>query len=486
MEKFFNPRSVAVIGASNSPFNLGATICNILKHINFRGSVYAINRKGESIGDTPGYSSVLEVVEEIDLAVVIIAARHVSQTVRECGEKGIKNIIIQSAGFAEQGPVGEVLQRELEEAAGHYGIRYMGPNCLGVLNTHSNFCCFFGIVPGMYDDVFKKTGNVSYIIQSGGVGALVIDSLQSEVSKINKVVSIGNKADIDEADLIEYFKDDNTSVIGMFLENVERGRKLFEKAKEIDKPILVYKVGRTSEGAKAAMSHTAGMANNDVIFDSACKQAGIIRLNSISELHSLPKMFTAMPPLKGKRIAVFTNSGAFGGIAADFIVSSGLEMAHLTGETQDKLRKAGQLFNASNPIDVGPGLSKQTFIDIFDILLSSGEIDGLLPIPNVWQDVVIDSIVEIVKLCQAYEKPAAIYIPNAPERIISIKNDRQIPVFESPEEAVRALAVSYRYYKSQLSKELLVWREYYKERAREDRKPHRNMNQSALLRQQTM
>jgi acetyl-CoA synthetase (ADP-forming) len=486
MEKFFNPRSVAVIGASNSPFNLGATICNILKHIDFIGSVYAINRKGESIGATPGFSSVLEVDEEIDLAVVIIAARHVPDTVRECGAKGIKNIIIQSAGFAEQGEKGEALQRDLDEAARQYGIRYMGPNCLGVLNTHSNFCCFFGIVPGMYDDVFEKSGNVSYIIQSGGVGALVIDSLQSEVSKINKVVSIGNKADIDEADLIDYFKDDNSSVIGMFLENVECGRKLFEKAKEVDKPILLYKVGRTSEGAKAAMSHTAGMANNDVIFDSACKQAGIIRLNSISELHSLPKMFTAMPPLKGKRIAVFTNSGAFGGISADFIVSSGLEMAHLTGETQDKLRKTGQLFNASNPIDVGPGLSKQTFIDIFDILLSSGEIDGLLPIPNVWQDVVIDSIVEIVKLCQAYEKPAAIYIPNAPERIISIKNDRQIPVFESPEEAVRALEVSYRYHTYLSKKELLAWREYYRDRAREDRKLHRNMDQSESLRQQAL
>ena len=486
MEKFFNPHSVAVIGASNSPFNLGATICNILKHIDFKGSVYAINRKGESIGDTPGFSSVLDIAEKVDLAVVIIAARHVPDTVRECGEKGIKNIIIQSAGFDEGGPDGKVLQKELDEVSRHYGIRYMGPNCLGVLNTYSKFCCFFGIVPGMYDDVFEKTGNVSYIIQSGGVGALIIDSLQAEVSKINKMVSIGNKADIDEADLIDYFKDDNSSVIGMFLENVQCGRKLFEKAKEIDKPILVYKVGRTSEGAKAAMSHTAGMANNDAIFDSACKQAGMIRLSSISELYSLPKMFTSMPPLKGKRIAVFTNSGAFGGIAADFIISSGLEMAHLSGETEDKLRKTGQLFNASNPIDVGPGLSKQAFIDIFDILLSSGEIDGLLPIPNVWQDVVIDSIVEIVKLCQAYKKPAAIYIPNAPERIISIKNDRQIPVFESPEEAVRALEVSYSYHNYLLKKELLAWRKYYKERAKEDRKLHRNVGQGVSLRQQAL
>ena len=461
MENFFNPRSITIIGASNSFFNLGASICTILQYMHFNGGIYAVNRKGESVNGVPGYTTVLDIPEEVDLAVIIISSKSVPQTVRECGEKGIRHIIIESAGFAEGGVEGKTRQQELDEIARHYGIRYMGPNCLGTLNTHSRFCCFFGIVPGMYDDVFEKPGALSYIIQSGGVGALVIDSLQAEVSRINKVVSIGNKADIDEADLIAYFKDDNTEVIGMFLENVQRGRKLLEIAREVDKPILAYKVGRTGEGARAAMSHTAGMANNDRIFDSMCRQAGIIRLNSVSELYALPKIFTSMPLLRGKRIAVFTNSGAFGGITADFIVGSGLQMAQLSTETQEKLRKTGQLFNASNPIDLGPGLSIQTFIDIFDILLSSDEVDGLLPIPNVWQDVVIDAIVELVKICHTYDKPAAIYIPNAPERIIAIKSERQIPVFLSPEEAVRALEVSYRYHEFALKKRHLAWRSHY-------------------------
>jgi acyl-CoA synthetase (NDP forming) len=486
MEKFFNPRSVAVIGASNSFFNLGATICNILKYIDYKGRVYAVNRRGEAVKETPGFSSVLQIPGEVDLAVVVIASKHVPDTIRECGEKGIRNVIIQSAGFSEEGPDGRELQKKLDEVVKRYDIRYMGPNCLGVLNTHKQFCCFFGIVPGMYDDVFEKPGSVSYIIQSGGVGALVIDSIRAEVSKINKVVSIGNKADVDEADLIEYFKNDDSDVIGMFLENVQNGRKLFEKAKEVEKPILAYKVGKTSEGAKAAMSHTAGMANNDAIFESACRQAGIIRLNSISELYSLPKIFTSMPLLKGNRIAVFTNSGAFGGITADFLVSSGLRMAELSPETQSKLKKTGQLFNASNPVDLGPGLSIQTFIDIFDILLSSDEVDGLLPIPNVWQDVVIDAIAELVTMCEKYGKPAAIYIPNAPERVISIKNDRNLPVFESPEEAVRALTVSYRYYKYLLKKEQLAWKKYYEMRLKEDRILYQNMTQSDSLRQQAL
>ncbi len=453
METFFNPRSVAVIGASNTFFNLAATICNLLKYNKYHGNVYAVNRKGESVHGCPGYASVLDIPDEVDLAVILISAKNVPGIVRDCGEKGIKSIVIESAGFDEAGDEGAALQEEIEQYMRRYGLRILGPNCLGTLNTHNKFCCFYGFIPEKYGDGFIAPGTISYIIQSGGIGVLVLDSFNKDLCRVNKMVSIGNKSDIDEADLIDYFNGDNTEVIGMYLENVQNGSKLMKTAMRVKKPILAFKVGRTAEGSRAAMSHTAGMANNDVIFDSACRQAGIIRLKSISELHSMPKMFTTMPLLRGKRVAVITNSGAFGGIAADLLVENGLEMAALAPDTIERLAKTGQLFNAKNPVDLGPAMSKQMFIDIFDILLSADEVDGLLPVPNVWQDIVVEAILELIKMCHHYGKPAALYIPNAIERILEIRSMYRIPVFESPEEATRALVVSHQQYTYILKKE---------------------------------
>jgi acyl-CoA synthetase (NDP forming) len=446
MDTFFNPRSVAVIGASNSPFNLGATICRSMnEYSKWEGLVYAVNRKGEDVFGCKGYQAVTDIEGDVDLAVIITPARVVPEFVDQCAAKGIKRIIIESSGFSEGGEEGRAMQRQIDETAQANGIRIMGPNCLGVLNAENGFCCFYGVQPDNHHEFMgEESGSVSFIIQSGGIVVIVLESFTMDVVKASKIVSIGNKSDIDEADMLEYFEgDDSTQVIAMYLENIKQGRKFIDVARKMKKPVLVFKVGRTSEGARAAMSHTAGMANNDAVFDNACRQAGVIRVNSISELHSLPKMFTHMPPLKGKRIAVFTNSGAFGGITADLLVQSGLEMAKLSKETQEKLARTGQIFNASNPIDLGPALSMQTFLEIFDILLSSDEVDGLLPVPSLWHPMVIDAIVELVKKCHHYGKPAAIYTPNAVHKTVNYRNKYQVPLFESPEEAVRALKVSY-------------------------------------------
>lgn len=446
MDKFFSPRSIVVVGASNGPFNLGSTISKFLEYLHYTGESYVVNSKGEDVQGARGFGSVLDLPYAVDLAVILTPARAVPGIVRDCGIKGIRNVVIETAEFSETGEEGRRLQADISRFADEYGIRFLGPNCLGTLNAHERFCCFFGFVPGMYDEVFDRPGSLSYVIQSGGVGVLIMDSLRRDVNNVNKMVSIGNKEDLDESDMIEYFNGDSTEVIGLYLENIKNGRKLIEIAKKVEKPILLYKVGRTAEGSRAAMSHTAGMANNDVILDHACRQAGIVRLKAISELHALPKIFTHMPLIRGNRVAVFTNSGAFGGITADIVVESGMQMATLSEATRERIGKTGKLFNASNPIDLGPTLSKQVFIDIFEIILSSDEVDALLAVPNVWQQVVIDAIAELGGICRKFDKPAAIYIPNAVERIIAVRNDYQIPVFESPEEAVRALRVSYEHF----------------------------------------
>jgi len=450
MEKFFNPKSVVVIGASNTPFNLGATICTMLKdYLQYQGAVYAINSKGEAVNGYPGYSSVLDIPETPELAVIIVAAKNVPGIIRDCAQKGIKRIIIESAGFSEGGETGKAMQQEIDDVAKAHSIRIMGPNCLGTLDTRKKFCCFYGVNPSLVEmkQIFDVPGTMSYIIQSGGIAVLVMESLYYDLVGINKVVSIGNKCDVDEADLIDYFQNDETQVIGIYLENVDKGRKLMQAARKSRKPVLVYKVGRTQEGIMAAMSHTAGMANNDLIFDSACKQSGIIRLQSIDELHSLPKMFTEMPPLNGKRIAMFTNSGAFGSISSDLLVEAGLQVVRLAPQTQEKLKKTGQVFNIKNPVDIGPA-PPQTYLDIFEILLSADEVDGLLPLLSVWQTFVIDTLLELMKICKHYNKPAAIYTPNAAAKSIAIRAKHRIPIFESPEQAVRALSVSQTYYES--------------------------------------
>ena len=399
METFFNPSSVAVIGASNSPFNLGATICRGLrKYLPFEGPVYAVNRKGEDVHGCAGYASVTDIPLPVDLAVVITPAKVVADFLRQCGAKGIKHVVIESSGFAEGGAEGVAMQRELDEIARQYGMRLLGPNCLGIMNTDNKFCCFYGIHEDNFHTFATGSGSVSYIVQSGGIVVTLLESFAGDVVKAGKIVSIGNKCDIDEADVIEYFeRDEKTQVIGMYLENVQNGRKFLDAARLVTKPMIVFKTGRTDEGVRAAQSHTAGMANNDLIFDGFCAQAGVIRANSISELHSLPRIFTHMPPLKGKRIAVFTNSGAFGGITADLLIQAGLEMARLSPETQSRLAKTGQMFNVRNPIDLGPALSMETFLEIFDILLSSEEVDGLLPVPSLWHPMVIEAIMALVK-----------------------------------------------------------------------------------------
>ena len=458
MELFFNPKSVAVIGASNAPFNLGATICNMLKdYLNFTGPVYPVNSKGEEINGYRGYASVMDIPEAPDLAVIIVAARHVPDLVRDCARRGIKRIIIESSGFSEGGEAGEAMQRKIDEIAKANDIRIMGPNCLGTLSTRNRFCCFYGVNPSLVEmnQIFEKPGNISYVIQSGGVAVLVMESLFYDLVGINKVVSIGNKSDVDEADLIDYFQNDETEVIGMYLENVSSGDKLMNAAVRSRKPVLIYKVGRTREGVMAATSHTAGMANNDLIFESACKQAGIIRLRSIDELYALPKMFTEMPPLKGKRIAAFTNSGAFGSIAADLLGDAGLNMVRLSQQTQLKLKKAGQVFNIKNPVDIGPA-PPQTYLDIFEILLSADEVDGLLPLLSVWQTFVVDVLLELLKMCKHYNKPAAIYTPNAIAKATAIRTKHRIPIFDTTEQAVRALSVSQAYYESLRKRDMIA------------------------------
>jgi len=457
MDKFFNPSSVVIIGASNAKFNLGAMICKTLRDsVNYPGKVYVVNRSGEDVHGAKGFKALKDIQDEVDLAVIITPASVIPGLIRQCGEQGIRNIIIESAGFSEKGEEGKKLQNEIDETACFYQIRIIGPNCLGIVDVHRRFCCMYGsekiVLP-----LIQQPGSVSYILQSGGMAEMVAERLTENMMGVNKMVCIGNKSDVDEADLIDYFSMDNTEVIGIYLENVKHGRKLMTSVKQTSKPVLVYKSGKSEAGSAAAMSHTAGMAQNDAVFDGACKQAGMIRLQSPEELHSLPKMFTKMPLLSGNRIAIFTTSGAFGSIGADLLANTDLVMAEFSKETKSKLRQIPGVFNANNPVDIGPA-PPEIYLEIYNILITSGEVDGLLHIVGIWQDFVKDVMNALVNFCRRQNKPAALYAYNSMSKLMSARLERELPLFNTAEEAVRALEVSYQQYKYLCQKEEPLWK----------------------------
>jgi acyl-CoA synthetase (NDP forming) len=289
--------------------------------------------------------------------------------------RGIRNVIMKARDFRKKGGR-QKLQNEIDRLARFYALRIIGPNCLGGLDIERRFCCMYG-AEEIVSVLVRHPGPVSYILQSGGVAELVGERLMDDRLGVNKMVCIGNKSDVNEADLIDYFDTDHTEVICVYLENVKDGRKLMRAVKKTRKPVLVYKSGKSEAGRAAALSHTAGMAQNDAVFDGACRQAGIIRLQSIEELHALPKMFTRMPLLSGNRIAVFTTSGAFGSVGADLLAGTNLVMAEFSDETKSRLSRIPGVFNAANPVDIGPA-PPEIYLEIYNILLTSGEVDGLL------------------------------------------------------------------------------------------------------------
>ncbi len=442
MEKFFNPSAVVVIGASNAGFNLGATICKVLtEDIGYPGRVYAVNRAGENVFGAKGFRSLNDIGEPVDLAVIITPAFVVPEFVRKCGEKGIRNIVIESSGFSEQGEEGRRLQGEINEAARIYGIHVIGPNCLGVVDNYSRFCSMYGS-SHLAPLAVRHPGFVSYVVQSGGIAGLIVERLMEDVSGINKLVSLGNKSDLDEADFIDYFDRDRTRVIALYMESVEDGRKLMQAVRRTKKPVLVYKSGKSEAGSAAIVSHTAGMAQNDTVFDGACRQAGMIRLKTPEELCVLPKIFTEMPLLAGNRIAVFTNSGGVGTIGADMLSETNLVMAPFSTETKAKLKKLPGVFNTENPVDIGPA-PPEIYLEIYKILLEADEVDGILNMVNIWRDYVIDVMETLVHLCRKHQKPASLYAFSALERLRVAQLEKGLPLFGTAEDAVRALVVSY-------------------------------------------
>ncbi len=379
LDRIFRPRSVAVIGASTRKGTIGReTLHNILL-AEYNGKVFPVNPKASVIHSIKAYSTILDVPDAVDLAIIIVPKHGVAEVARQCGEKGVKGLVVISAGFSEVGSEGKRREQELLKVVREYDMRMIGPNCFGIVNTDPKVS-----LNATFGKTFPKRGRVGFITQSGAMGEAIMNIARELGIGFSVVASIGNKADISSNDVLEYFKDDpNTDIVLMYLENFGNPRHFTEIARETcrKKPIVAVKSGRTTLGAKAASSHTGALAGLDVGVDALFEQTGVIRVDTVEELFDVAMALSNQPVPKGNRVIVVTNAGGPGILATDALVNHGMEMPPLSRATVKKLR---QVISAeasfSNPMDMVAGAGPREFLETLNAVKNDKRYDSIIPI----------------------------------------------------------------------------------------------------------
>jgi acyl-CoA synthetase (NDP forming) len=366
MDFFFNPRGIAVVGATPNPLKGGNAILKNILH-GFSGGIYPVNPKYGRIEGLACYPSVDTVPDPVELAIVFVPAPEVPAVVEGCAARGVRGVIIESGGFAESGPEGKRLQDRLSEVTARTGIRLWGPNCMGLVDcVHRRIFSFMD--PQAQEREEFIPGNVSLVVQSGMLSAIfLIDIMSNATMGVSKVCSLGNKVDVNECDVLEYFLDDpDTEVIGLYLESFSDGRRFIELCRRSAKPICVLKGGRSRQGAEAALSHTASLAGNQRIITGALAQAGVTEARDFKQMMDFCRSLALMrPSTSGSgRVAVLTLSGGAGIVATDFVAEHGLAMADLSASTRQSLATLfPEWMPVGNPVDLWPAVERQTGSD---------------------------------------------------------------------------------------------------------------------------
>jgi acetyl coenzyme A synthetase (ADP forming)-like protein len=447
LEAIFKPKSVAVIGASTRRGTIGReTLHNILV-AEFNGKVFPVNPKASVIHSIKAYSTILDVPDAVDLAIIIVPKQFVKSVVAQCGEKGVKGLVVISAGFSEVGSEGKKRELEILEVAQEYGMRMIGPNCFGIVNTDPgvNLNATFG-------KIYPKCGRIGFITQSGAMGEAIMNHAKELGIGFSIVASIGNKADISSNDILEYLKNDaDTDIILMYLENFGNPRNFTQIAREVSrvKPIVAVKSGRTKLGAKAASSHTGALAGLDVGVDALFDQTGVMRVDTVEELFDVAKALSTQPIPKGKKVVVVTNAGGPGILATDALISNGMEMPPLSPATVRKLKKfipAEASF--SNPMDMVAGAGPMEFKLTLDAIGCDTRYDSIIPIfvPPVTIDQleVAKNIHESLADCKKTVLACFMGVGGSSEGIEYLK-EHNIPVYIFPEAIAKTLATIYKY-----------------------------------------
>ena len=427
LDGILRPKSVAVIGASTSPDKLGHEILKNILDGGYQGAVYPINPKADTILDLPCHTNVKELQEPPDLAVLIIPARFVPQAIQDCGEKGVKGAVIITGGFAEAGAEGEELQQQTAEVARKFGVRLIGPNCQGVNNPHHPICASWPLL--------TYRGKVAVISQSGTVGAAMMDWFSEEKLGVSSFVSMGNRADVDEADLIDYFnQDENTEVIAAYIEGIKRPAQFLEVMDRLQKPLVVLKSGRTPKGKVAAESHTKALAGADAIYDSLFKKYNVCRAYTIEEFYDFTKAFAYLKPPKGNTIVFITTSGGAAILGTDQAEQEGLDAAPLPEQVVEAITPLIPAHAIkANPIDLTGDATAQMFGDVIREARDHFDTLGVIfgdPVEGASQ-VVTPAANELIIFLGGAD------VERRERELMHLKG---IPVFPTPERGIKALA----------------------------------------------
>jgi len=445
LEVFFKPRSIAVIGASREERKVGHKIFRNLIDSGFPGKLYPINPHAEEILGFKCYKSVLDVPSEIDLSVIAVPAKIVPLVAEECGEKGVKGIVVISAGFGETGREGAHLERKLLGVCRKYGMRMQGPNCLGIINTASRMNASFAAAN-------PPAGSIAFISQSGALGSTILNwSLRNDVG-FSSFISLGNEADLTAADFLEAIgEDEQTRVIGLYIEGVKDGGHFIRVARDVTKrkPIVALKAGITDVGMRAVSSHTGSLAGSDVAFSAAFKKTAVLRVSTLEELFDLVLAFADQPLPKGKNVLIVTNGGGPGILAADACEKRGLNLPLLEDSIRENLRKSlPPHASVNNPVDVLGDADENRYRIALNAGLKSSKINGIIVILTPQAMTPMEKIAQVVaESGEKAEKPIIAAFMGLEESSPSVKilQKKGVPNYKFPEAAAHVLSRMYEY-----------------------------------------
>ena len=440
LEMFTDPRGVAVVGASPTPGKLGHAVLQNVMQYGYKGHIYPINPKADEILGLPTYPSVQNIPGPVDLAVVLVPAKAVPGVIEECGQKEIKGAVVISAGFREVGREGRQLEQQLIETARRYGIRVVGPNVLGIIDTVIGLNASFAA--GM-----PRRGHIAFMSQSGALCTSILDMALGQGTGFSRFYSIGNKADLNEIDfLCAWSEDPETNVIVAYLEGIANGAEFMKVARQVTrrKPVVSIKSGTTSAGSRAASSHTGTLAGSEKAYDAAFKQVGIVRAGSVQELFDYAQAFARQPLPQNDAVAVVTNAGGPGIMASDAIERSGMRLASLTPDIQQKLRAAlPAAASVVNPIDVLGDAPADRYALGIEAALSDPNVGIVLVVLTPQTATQIPETAKLLgELSRKYKKPtfAAFMGDQAIRPAMGILTEYSVPNYQVPERAVAAIA----------------------------------------------
>jgi acetyl coenzyme A synthetase (ADP forming)-like protein len=440
LKTFFSPKGVVIIGASTDPTKLGYVMARNLLHSGYDGAMHYVNPKGGTLFERPLFKSVKQVPNPVDLAVILVAAPAVPDTLKACATRGIKAVIIATGGFREAGPEGAALEEECLKIAKKHGMRLIGPNCIGLLDTHLPVDTTFLPPPP------PAPGPVAFLSHSGAICAALTDWMRGQGMGLSRLVSLGNQVDVNETDLLALTADDrNTRVITLYIESIRDGRRFVDEARKasLKKPIIALKVGRSAAGQKAAASHTGALAGAEAAYEAAFRKAGILRADNTEEAFHWARVLAWCPLPRGNRVAILTNAGGPGVTAADSLEANKLELAVLSQETLTGMRAVLPPFaSLNNPVDILASAPPDAYTVCLKLLLEDPGVDMAMvivpPPPAFAAGAVAKAIIPVI---QTSEKPVVV-VPMGDSLIqesLAFLRANEVVDFRFSERAVNAL-----------------------------------------------